>query len=38
MPPSLYLLTHPGARLTAAEQQALVQGLQATLGSRNASR
>jgi len=37
MPPSIYLLAHPGARLSSVEQQALVQGLQATLGSRNAS-
>lgn len=37
MPPSIYLLMHPGAHLTAARQQALIQGLQATLGSQNAS-
>jgi hypothetical protein len=30
MPPSQFLITHPEARLTAAEQAALVQGLQAT--------
>lgn len=31
MPPSAYLITHPAARLTAAEKQALVQGLRATI-------
>ncbi len=30
MPPSYYVLMHPNARLTAAEKDALVQGLQAT--------
>jgi hypothetical protein len=30
MPPSQFLITHPEARLTAAEQAALIQGLQAT--------
>lgn len=32
MPPWLYLPTHPKARLSDAEQQALIQGLQATFG------
>ena len=32
MPPAIYLVTHPEARLTAAEKQALMQGLQATAG------
>ncbi len=31
MPPATYLITHPEARLTAAEKQALVQGLRATI-------
>jgi hypothetical protein len=31
MPPANYLSTHPEARLTQAEKDALVQGLQATL-------
>ncbi len=31
MPPQLYLLTHPAAQLTEAEQQQLVEGLQASL-------
>jgi hypothetical protein len=32
MPPAMYLLTHPGARLTNTEKQAFIQGLQATFG------
>lgn len=32
MPPAYYLALHPEARLTAAEQTALVAGLDATLG------
>lgn len=32
MPPRAYLLTHPEARLTAAEKEALMAGLQATAG------
>jgi hypothetical protein len=31
MPPSSYLLLHPDARLTDAEKQQLIQGLQASL-------
>jgi hypothetical protein len=31
MPPSDYLLMHPTARLTDAEKQQLIQGLQNTL-------
>ncbi|MGD8856282.1 MAG: heme-binding domain-containing protein [Chloroflexota bacterium] len=31
MPPPQYLVTHPKARLTTAEKQALVQGLRATI-------
>ena len=31
MPPFQFLILHPEARLTAAEKQALIQGLQATL-------
>ena len=31
MPPSNYLLTHPQAKLTQAEKDALVAGLQATI-------
>ena len=30
MPPAIYLVTHPEARLTQAEKSALIQGLQAT--------
>ncbi len=30
MPPASYLITHPDARLTTAEKQALIQGLRAT--------
>jgi mono/diheme cytochrome c family protein len=32
MPPRIYLLTHPEARLLAQEKTALVDGLQASLG------
>ncbi len=32
MPPPLYLMIHPEARLTDAEKQALIAGLNATLG------
>ena len=32
MPPRMYQLLHPEARLTAGEQQALIQGLRATFG------
>jgi len=32
MPPKIYLLTHPQARLTQAEKEKLIRGLQATLG------
>jgi hypothetical protein len=32
MPPQLYLLMHPEARLTDAEKQALIAGLNAALG------
>jgi hypothetical protein len=32
MPPAYFLLTHPEARLTAAEKEALIQGLIASLG------
>lgn len=31
MPPMVYLVTHPEARLTAAEKQALMEGLRATI-------
>lgn len=31
MPPPSYLITHPAARLTDAEKQALAEGLQATV-------
>jgi hypothetical protein len=34
MPPAIYLLTHPSARLAPEEARALAQGLTATLGSR----
>jgi cytochrome c551/c552 len=34
MPPWFYILIHPDARLTAAETQALVAGLGATLGTK----
>ncbi len=33
MPPSYYVVMHPNAKLTAAEKDALVRGLQATLNS-----
>jgi Haem-binding domain len=33
MPPSLYTLAHPEARLSAAERDELIRGLQATFGS-----
>jgi Haem-binding domain len=32
MPPSLYALVHPAARLSPSERQELTQGLQATFG------
>jgi hypothetical protein len=32
MPPSTYLITHPEARLSAAEKQALLDGIRATFG------
>ncbi len=32
MPPSYYLLMHPAANLTPEEKQALIQGLQTSLG------
>ncbi|CCF84689.1 heme-binding domain-containing protein [Nitrolancea hollandica] len=32
MPPGIYLPTHPDARLSPAERQALIQGLTATFG------
>lgn len=32
MPPAQFLITHPEARLTDAEKQQLIQGLQASLG------
>lgn len=32
MPPWFYVILNPQARLTAAERQALISGLQATLG------
>ena len=35
MPPPVFLITHPEARLTDAEKQALIQGLQAVGGSEN---
>lgn len=34
MPPWFYVLTHPDARLTPAETQALIAGLEATLGTK----
>ena len=33
MPPADYLLLHPEARLTDAEKEQLIQGLQKSLGS-----
>jgi mono/diheme cytochrome c family protein len=38
MPPWFYLALHPAARLTSSEAQALVAGLEATLGTRGARR
>jgi Haem-binding domain len=38
MPPWLYKAVHPDAQLTAAEIQALIQGLQATLGTRGSKK
>ncbi len=32
MPPALYLLLHPQARLSPAEKKALIQGLVRTFG------
>lgn len=32
MPPAIYLPMHPAARLTAAEKEQLIRGLQATFG------
>ncbi len=32
MPPKMYLLAHPQARLTQAEKERLIRGLQASLG------
>lgn len=32
MPPAIFLVTHPEARLTAAEKDALMQGLRTTIG------
>jgi len=32
MPPSYFVILHPDARLTAAEQEALIRGLMATAG------
>ena len=34
MPPPVYLVTHPNARLTTAEKQALMDGLRATIFAR----
>jgi hypothetical protein len=34
MPPALYSLVHPEARLSAAERDALIHGLEATFGTR----
>lgn len=34
MPPRIYLITHPEARLSAAEKEALMAGILATFGSR----
>jgi hypothetical protein len=31
MPPAIYLINHPDARLSAAEKQALMEGLRATI-------
>jgi hypothetical protein len=38
MPPWFYVAFHPDARLTAAEEQALIQGFEATLGTRGSKR
>ncbi len=38
MPPWLYKAVHPDAQLTPAEVQALIQGLEATLGTRGSKR
>ena len=38
MPPQMYLWMHPEARLTAEEKQALIAGLDATLGQGGRSR
>jgi len=35
MPPWFYVLTHPDARLTPAETQTLIAGLEATLGTKS---
>ena len=32
MPPWIYKLTHPGARLSEQEKQDLIRGLEATFG------
>jgi hypothetical protein len=37
MPMSTYLMMHPTANLTAAEKQALITGLQATLSATQAA-
>jgi hypothetical protein len=38
MPPEIYLVLYPEARLTASEQQALIQGLRATFGAQGGTR
>lgn len=38
MPMPIYLVTHPGARLTSAERDTLVKGLQATLSQASANK
>ena len=38
MPPWFYVAIHPDARLTAAETQALIGGLEATLGTKGGKR
>jgi len=35
MPPAIYLVAHPEARLTASERTALIDGLNATFGSKD---
>ena len=35
MPPAMYLLLHPSARLSAEEKRTLADGLMATVGSRS---